>query len=147
MPLWLLLAGAGVAAWWLLTPSSSSPSASSTLPPGNGGGYGGPVATSPAISYAASYMPNPNAPIPSGLPAGWYWEDQQNTGMILLGDSVRAFAMSPDDMPTIVYGTAMDTANDITFQITSATNPATGLSNGQELVLPASYVTLANAAV
>ena len=142
MPLLLLFMG-GAALWWLLTPKGGSTSGtypSSTYPQL-------PAATSPALSYAASYMPNPNAPIPSGLPTGWYWEDQQNSSVIMIGDGIKAIAMSPDDIPSTVYGTAIDTANDITFQITSATNPATGLANGQQMVLPVSYVTSASSYV
>jgi hypothetical protein len=86
-------------------------------------------------------MPNPNVqttPLPTGLPPNWYWQDQGNTAMIVIGDPIQAIAMSPDDVATAVYGTAVSALDNITLQVSS---PAAGLASGQQVTLPLSYVT------
>ena len=72
------------------------------------------------------------------LAAGWYWEDQGNTSMVVIGDPIKAIAMSPDDVATAVYGTAVSALDNITMQVSQ---PAAGLPSGQQVTLPLSYVT------
>jgi hypothetical protein len=137
--LWGLLGVGAYFLWWSYPGTSAPGSAPSPSPsPGSPLPY-----TSPTLYAAASNLGPVPQPLPSGLPYGWYWEDQSNSALILLGDSVRAIAMSPDDIPTVVFGTAVDTTANITFQVSSPSNAATGLMNGQAVTLPPSFVALA----
>jgi hypothetical protein len=131
MLLWLLAGVAGYVAYELfVAPSSSSPSGAQ---PGGG-------ATSPPISYAGGSTLRPVQPLPSGLPAGWYWEDQQNQAVPYVGQMINAIAMTPDDIASTVYGNATAVGGNVTFRIAQVIDPGTGLVVGQMMTLPLSYV-------
>lgn len=101
--------------------------------------------SSPAISVASGSSPTVTS-LPTGLATGFYWEDQGNTLTPGFASSVKAIAMSPDDVASTVSGSVfvpMSPAGNVTFIVTSASDPNAGLSFGQSITLPLSYVTAA----
>lgn len=101
----------------------------------------------PAISVASSNSPAP-VPVPvasTGLAPGYYWEDQGNTQTPAFASSIKAIAMSPDDVATAVYGTVIvpiSPGGNTTFGVT-ASDAGPGVSFAQIITLPLSYVTAA----
>lgn len=88
--------------------------------------------------------------ITAGLPSGWYWEDQGNASTP--SATVSALAMSPEGVGTAVYGSVLNSQGGVvTLQVvdpSAAYAPSspygaywgTGLTIGQVLTLPLSYV-------
>jgi hypothetical protein len=98
--------------------------------------------SSPAISVASGSSPTVT-PLPTGLANGYYWEDQGNMLTPGFASSVKAIAMSPDDVATAVYGSVfvpMSPGGNVTFIATSG-GAGTGVTFGQTITLPLSYVT------
>lgn len=103
-------------------------------------------ASSPTISVASGSSPSIPGPLLSGLASGYYWEDQGNMLTPGFAGSVKAIAMSPDDVASAVYGSVilpMSPSGNTTFIVTSADDPNAGLSLGQSVTLPVSYVAAA----
>lgn len=73
-----------------------------------------PATTSPQLFVASSSTPVVT-PLPTGLPSGWYWEDQGNTQPIAVGQMVKAIAMSPDDIATAIYGQSTASGANVSF--------------------------------
>ena len=138
IPLWLLLAGGGAAAWWLL---SSSTTASAPPPAG--------TPTSPTLSVAAPDMPTAPTPVWTGstLAAGYFWGDQSNDQVPSLMGNVQALAMTTYGLASTVYGrvTVPLLNGNVTFFVMSQSpsDPNSGISYGQSITLPLSYVAAA----
>ena len=147
MPIWLWLVGGGLVAWWWSTRSSSSGSLSpSPFPP-----FTRPTPMPGAQS--TGLLPQAGADtgsLTAGLPSGWYWEDQGSTSSP--GAHVQALAMSPEGVATPVYGAVLSSSGGvIVLQIVDPADVfmpsspygaywGTGLTIGQTLTLPLSYV-------
>jgi hypothetical protein len=135
IPLWLWLVGGGAAAWWLFTSSSTSSLG---------------TATSPAISVAST---DPSAaPVPvwtgSTLAAGYYWGDQQNDQPPALMASVKALCMTSYGLASTIVGRVivpLTPGGNVTFLVSGQTpeDPNSGISYGQSITLPLSYISAA----
>ena len=137
IPLWLWLVGGGAAAWWLATRSTASPALTPT------------ASTSPPISVAATDAPTAPTPVWTGstLAAGYYWGDQSNEQVPAIFATVKALAMTSYGLASTVTGrvTVPFLGGNTTFVVSGQTpeDPNSGISFGQSITLPLSYVAAA----
>ncbi len=134
----LVLLGLGVGAvgyiGYLLYSASQAPPASPALAVASGG---------------APAAPQPVSVASTGLATGYYWEDAGNTTTPGFGSEVMVIAMTPDDVAEAIYGKVyipISPGGNTSFVVTSQSpaDPNNGISFGQSVTLPVSYISTAS---
>jgi hypothetical protein len=133
LELGLIVAGVGAAGYvaYLLLSASQAPS-------------------SPPVSVAAGEPGTVTPPTWTGafLGAGYFWGDQSNTTTPALLSTVKALAMTSYGLASTITGTVyipLSPAGNVSFFVTgqSPDDPNSGVSYGQAITLPLSYVSAA----
>jgi hypothetical protein len=132
----LIAAGVGVAGYIAYLFYSASQAAS--------------VPSSPTISVAAGEPGTVQAPTWTGaiLGSGYFWGDQGNVQPPALLGTVKALAMTSYGLASTITGTVyipLSPAGNVSFFVTGQTpeDPNSGVSYGQAITLPLSYVSAA----